>query len=84
MSYGKLLCVLVAIVALGVGTIVVQTEFVGKTSAMDRERTAIVVPNNSISRQQQQAEQKSEQQAIRADCAALRKMGATMNACTHQ
>lgn len=84
MSYGKLLHVLIAIVGLAVGAIVVQTEFVGKTSAMDRERTAIVGPNSANSRQQQQAEQKSEQRAIRADCAALRKMGATMNACVRK
>jgi hypothetical protein len=81
-SRGMLLGVLIAAAALGVGAVVVHIEFARQSTPGINPSTS--APTSRWMKQQQQAEQKSEQEGIEAACAALRKMGQTDKNCPPQ
>jgi len=83
-SRGMLLAVLIAAAALGIGVIVVRTEFAHAPSPAINAPSSAGAPSSRWLNQQQEAEQKSEQQGIEAACAALRKMGKTDKDCPPQ
>ena len=83
-SRGMLLGILIAAAVLGVGAVVVHTEFARQSTPAVSTNPSASAPSSRWLKQQQQAEQKSEQQGIEAACAALRKMGQTDKNCPPQ
>jgi hypothetical protein len=79
MSRRKLLVLLSAVVALGIGAIVVRAEFAGNVPLGANSVSSRLATHDLTA--QQRAERRSEQEAIKADCAALRKMGTTDKLC---
>ena len=77
MSRGKLFGILIVATLLGVGGIVIRAELVGHPGVSN----TITVSTPAKDQAAQQAEQKSEQQAIDSACAALRKMGGANKNC---
>jgi hypothetical protein len=81
MSLRTVVGLLIIIAALGVGAVVIRTEFNRPTPPISTSRPAGSPSNMTALHEQQRAEQKSEQEAIKANCAALRKMGAINKNC---
>ena len=81
MSLRALVGLLIVIAALGVGAILVRTEFISRTPPINVSTPAGSPSNTTALQEQQRAEQKSEQEAIKANCEALRKMGAVNKNC---
>ena len=75
MSLRTAVGLLIVIAVLGVGAIVIRTEFISRTSPINISSPAGSPSNTTALQDQERAEQKSEQEAIKANCAALRKMG---------
>ena len=80
MSLRKVVGLLIVIVALGVGAIVMRTELIGRAPPIDISKPAGSASSTAL-RQQERAEKKSEQEAIKANCVALRKMDAINKNC---
>jgi len=83
-SRGMLLGILIAASALGVGAVIVRTEFAHQPSPTISTNPTAGTPSSRWLNQQRQAEHRSEQQGIEAACAALRKMGKTDKDCPPQ
>ena len=81
MSLRKIIGLLIVIAALGVGAIAMRTEFTGRTPPVAISEPAGSASSITALQQQRNAEQKSEEEAIKANCIALRKMGATNKNC---
>jgi len=76
--------VLLAIAVLGVGALVLKSEFSPKISSAVGDGIPASGSETGSLDQQQQAERKSEDQAIGSACAALRQMGKTDKDCPPQ
>jgi hypothetical protein len=81
MSLRTVVGLLIVIAALGVGAIVIRTEFISRTPPINVSKPAGSPSSVTALQEQERAEQKSEQEAIKANCAALRKMGAVNKNC---
>ena len=79
MSRRKLLGIFIAIASLGVGAIVVRTEF-SRPPAISATKTLGAAPNGSLAAQER-AEKQNGQEGLEHACAALRKLGATNKVC---
>jgi len=79
-----LLGILIVAAALGVGAMVVRTEFAHPPSPAISTNSSAGALNSRWLNQERQAEQKSERQGIEAACTALRKMGKTDKDCPPQ
>ena len=81
MSFRSVVSLLIVIAALGVGAIIVRTEFSSRTAPINVSKPADSPSSMTGLQEQERAEQESEQEAIKANCAALRKMGAVNKNC---
>jgi hypothetical protein len=81
MSLRTVIGLLILVAALGVGAVVIRTEFISPATPISTSRPPGSPSNMTALHEQQRAEQKSEQEAIKANCAALRKMGAINKNC---
>lgn len=79
MSRYKLFGIVVAIVAVTTAVVLLRAELAHTPSRA--ARNPIALPLDHSLQTQQQAEQKSEEDSIRANCAALRRMGAENKNC---
>lgn len=82
MSPYKLLGIAIAIVAVATAAVLLRAELAYTPASATRNAIALP-PGHSLSTEQQ-AEQKSEEDSIRANCAALRGMGAGNKNCPPQ
>jgi hypothetical protein len=84
MSLKRVLSVLIVLVAVAVGAFLIRTEFGGHSTGMNPPGTSDSGSGKIAVEQQQRAEQQNEQDTIKANCAALRKMGAVNKNCLPQ
>ena len=80
MSRSKVSGLLILVVAFAVGAFFVRALFAGRNAVVHGTKTVVAAPSHSAT-EEQRAEQKSERQAIEADCAALRKLGTNNKYC---
>ena len=79
MLHRKIFAILVAVAALGVGVTLVRTEFRAHSSTATTDTRSPAPTTNPSA--QLRAEQKSEEQTVKSDCEALRKMGVADKDC---
>ena len=81
MSRGKLLAIVIAITSLGVGAMVVRTEFAHPPTISATQAVGASPTDGQAA--QERAEKRNEQEGLEHACAALKKLGATNKVCPH-
>lgn len=87
MSRGMIFGVVIALAAAGIGVVVVHAEFFGNATIVNSERPATPPSKGWLEKHYeaaQQAAQRSADETIKQDCAAVRKLGATNPNCPPQ